>query len=244
MKKTIGALFLVCVFLAAEWVGSLAEEPWDPVPFLKAFIFQQEVKIDGEIATAAIIASREDNGLGSLNRRSPIIEDLVLGVLTKDFDQHRIEYDARKHMANSESLGPRIEWNLKSVQEHLWARFFGDPRWLRRIMISLQEEAKRRGLQIKIGSLPPEQPLTTTEETVRRVCGKLSGHKTPKGPACGANPTFALREAKGEDPILVATVFSAGYFPGDEEKCFLAGVQRLKSEGWKIVGTVSQPDPN
>lgn len=35
--------------------------------------------------------------------------------------------------------------------------------------------------------------------------------------------------------MLVAAVFSSGWFPGTEQKCFIASAPRLRSEGWVIT---------
>lgn len=240
-KERNRAFFWLFVCMVAIPLGALAETPWDPKPILKAFIFQQEVKIDGEIATAAIIASEQENGLAALSRRSPEIESMVLSVLKKDDAQHRMEYQARRHIANAESLGPEIKWNLAAVQEHLWSKFFDDPRWVRRVMLQLQDEAARRKLSIDVGPIPPAQELNVSEQTVHRICAKLTGHKKPSGPPCGANPELALRDAKGEDPMLVAVIFPTGWFPGTEEECAQAAFPELERAGWKISGRGAAP---
>lgn len=198
---------------------------------LKAYIYQHEKTIDGEIATAAYVASEEHNGLAQFPRLAPEIQNVVLEALKRDLAEHRTEYQARIHIANGESLGPGREWNLRQVQEHLWFRFVEDRRWLRRIFQKINQGKTDRGLKWPDLALPPHEPLQTDRDSIRRICEKLGSRRAPEGPACAANPIFALREAKEEDPVLVAAIFRLGFRSGLSPDPALVA-ELLEKEGW------------
>jgi len=203
--------------------------------YIKAYIYQNVKMIDGEPATAAFVAVEDEslNGLGSLPRVDPKIAGLVLDVLTEDRLAHVTEYAARRHIANGESLGPDREWNPEAVQANLWNRFLGDERWLRRILLRIQEEAIKREVEIQIDSISPQRELSTTIAEITRVHGVLApGSQEDGGSGCGSSPLLAFRKARGADPMLAAEIF--GLLQRDPDASIAEVRKSIQSAGWIV----------
>lgn len=245
MRNCLPAFGVAVLVLTTASVALGGTGQQDVESYLRAYVFQHEKWIDEEVATAAYIAHDVRNGLTSISNMDPEIASLVLDVLRSDQAKHLTEYQARKHIANSESLGPSIPWNLERVQKHLWDMFLGDPRWVGRIMPEIRREAEMRGIDVNVSvsvdAVAEASLLLRTDiEQVERVIEKLTAHRTPEGPSCGANPIFAMRKAKRCDPMLVAAVFDArtadGLLPGLRQV-----VEFLGARGWVVQS--GQPTP-
>lgn len=235
MRVVSGLVMLIlCVW------GSTLPAPADDMPtvrdYLRAYIYQKVKMIDGEPATAAFVAVERSgfNGLDALTRVDPEVADVVFDALSKDRESHVTEYAARRHIANGESLGPNREWDPAAVQRNLWARFLGDERWLRRVLLLIRETAERRGVNLEVEGIPPEQLLVARATDVERISRILGGYSVEEAEVgCGRNPLFALREARGEDPMLVAAIYEIG---GSSVQNIPAErmVDRLRTLGWQI----------
>ncbi len=234
MRQVERVLFSVVVLALSCW-ASFGDDgtAQDVESYLRAYIFQHEKIIDGEVATAAYVGNELRNGIDALSSFDPEVNRVVLRALQMDRATNATEYLARKHIANAESLRPDMPWSLDRVQRHLWSRFLGDARWLHRVKRAIKDEAQRTRTEIFLGSIPDSPELETTWLEIEEVVDRLATYQTPEGPACGANPRFAMRNATHCDPMLVADIYDMRGNDGLLPKVSSIG-ERLRHRGWTI----------
>ena len=230
-------VWTLAVVAAVGTVDAVGERTSPTVhDYLRCFVHQDFVDSNGRLLSAPVIADAAANGLASLALVDPDKAELVRGVLEADRELHRLEYVVRTRM----SEGARTVRNItdrRAIQEVLWSHFWGDDRWVRRVLMALQAADTRKlfGPPSQWG-LPQKRERVATADDVRAIIKLLATYNPRTNSACGQNPYIVFEYAVDADSMLLADVYSIlGSSPVDDEAALRTTLTGLLQRGWMIT---------
>lgn len=188
------------VLLCLASSGGVAADPDADLdtyaPFVKAYLYQQVIDVDGKQLTAAQFGSETLNGLLALGLQRCDASELVRAAIARDAAAHPTEYAARSLMAQSRAA-PRKEEGVQRYQQELWQAFLGDSRYIKRLLEQIR------------GTASTEHVGETTLRELDRLRSAVATGLARLGQkeGCNARPLTILGTMPHEDPTLAAAVF-------------------------------------
>ncbi|GEM_PF-6598804 len=187
---------------AAENSASVTE---DVLALVKAYLYQDTIEIEGAEFTAAFFASEEKNHLHEYKLESHPYAEIVRQSLLGD--KHIVEPEYRVRSLLAQSRARELPGDSRNYQSALWSVFLDDPRFVRRILMKIQDALDARGDAEPRLTIPDVAPFSNEAPAVLdtlydRMQKAMEQRELREG--CGQKLITVASDFADLDPLLVS----------------------------------------